>query len=300
MARLIPLTVVIPCYGREQKLARAVNSVLIQPVLPREIIIVDDGSPLPLKLPEFKDLGCHVKIIRLPVNSGAAEARNVGLQASKTDWVSFLDSDDWLLPNTMHLRWKFVSEEEMRAPLKGRTVYGCGWQDTLINGTVFRERTPYSVLGAAEYFRGCWFSPGSCVILNGREILQRAGKVDVNLRRLEDYEWFIRIGLAGFTLKVQDIVAVAIERGSNTNLEVVTTAAKLIRQRVWELTISNPERVSLRRSAEAYLLFEQAGSAWKEGNVRAFLKSIILSLLARPRFRIYPMLGWKIRFPKKH
>lgn len=134
MTRLIPLTVVIPCYGRQEKLARAVDSVLIQPVLPQEIIIVDDGSPLPLKLPELKNLSCHIRIIRLPVNSGAAEARNVGLQASKTDWVSFLDSDDWLLPNTMQLRWKFVSEEEMRAPVKGRTVYGCGWQDTLING----------------------------------------------------------------------------------------------------------------------------------------------------------------------
>ena len=129
--------------------------------------------------------------------------------------------------------------------------------------------------------------------------MQRAGKVDVNLRRLEDYEWFIRIGLAGFNLKVQDIVAVGIERGSNTSLEVVTTAAKLIRQRVWELTMFNPERRSLRRSTEAYLLFEQAGSAWKAGNVRAFLKFIIFSLLARPRFRIYPMPGWKIRFPKK-
>lgn len=295
MTALIPLTFIIPSFGRQQKLERAVASILAQGVQPEEIILIDDASPQPLVLTAEMAATGRVRLIRQPVNGGAAQARNSGMEAARTDWVSFLDSDDWLLPDTLQRRWQFLEQEEARAPQKGRTVYGCGWQDTLPDGTVLRERVPLPAGGPQDFLRGCWFSPGSCVILNRLQVLHLAGGADGSLRRLEDYEWFVRIGLAGFTLKVQDLAGAGIERGSNTNLAAVTVAAEIICQRIVELTQGRPDAKLLRRKAKAYLRYELAASAWREKLLAAFALLLAGSLAASPRLKLSPMPGWTVR-----
>lgn len=297
MTATIPLTFVIPCYGRQHKLERAVDSILAQVMQPEEIIIVDDASPEPLTLPEVVAATGRVRIIRQPTNGGAALGRNTGMRAAKTEWVGFLDSDDWLLPDTLQLRWQFLQEEESRSATKGHTVYGCGWQDTLPDGTVLCERIPLPAREAADFFRGCWFSPGSCIIINRREVLSRAGEADGSLRRLEDYEWFVRIGLAGFDLKVQDLIGAGIERGSNTSLAAVTVAAEFIRQRIRDLMQARPDGARLRRQADAYLLYERAASAWREKRLAAFVLLMAGSLLVSPRLRFSSLPGWQVRIP---
>lgn len=297
MTAIIPLTFIIPSYGRQQKLERAVGSILAQPVLPEEIIIVDDATPAPLTLPPELAAAGRVRLVRLPVNGGAAQARNAGMEAARTAWVSFLDSDDWLLPDTLQQRWDFMQAGEGRAAQKGRTVYGCGWQDTLPDGTVLRERIPLPARGPEDFLRGCWFSPGSCIILNRLEVLHSAGGADGSLRRLEDYEWFARIGLAGFELKVQDLAGAGVERGSNTNLAAVSAAADLIRRRITALTQGRADAASLRRRAEAYLLYEKAASAWREKRLAAFALLVAGSLAARPRLKLSPVPGWTVRGP---
>lgn len=292
MTTTIPLTFVIPSYGRQQKLERAIGSILTQPVQPEEIIVIDDASPEPLTLPESTIATGRVRIIRQAVNGGAAVGRNTGMQAARTEWVSFLDSDDWLLPDTLQHRWRFLQEEERHSTRKGLTIYGCGWQDTLPDGTLIRKRVPYPAREAADFFRGCWFAPGSCIILNGREALARTGGADSGLRRLEDYEWFVRIGLAGFTLSVQCLLGAGIERASNTNLCAVTAATGFIRQRIRNLTQTRPDRTRLRRVATAYLLYERAASAWRERRLAAFAVLMMCSLLASPRLSVSPMPGW--------
>jgi glycosyltransferase involved in cell wall biosynthesis len=287
----IPLTFIIPAYGRQQKLTRAIGSILSQVVQSVAIIVVDDASPEPLTLPDDFAATGRVRIIRQAENGGPAKARNTGMQAARTDWVSFLDSDDWLLPGTLDLRWRFLEAEESRAAVKGRTVYGCGWQDVMQDGSILRERIPLPAERASDFFQGCWFSPGSCIILNRSDVLREAGGVWESLRRLEDYEWFVRIGLAGFHLKVQDIAGTSIERGSNTSLAAVTEAAQSIRQRLQALTPDS----RLRRRADSYLFYERAASAWREGRPAAFLYLIARSLLARPRFRLSPLPGWNTR-----
>ncbi|MGV4793002.1 hypothetical protein [Rhizobium sp. F40D2] len=120
--------------------------------------------------------------------------------------------------------------------------------------------------------------------------MREVGGADCDLRRLEDYEWFIRIGLSGFELKVQNLVAAGIERGSNTNFAAVTVAANAIRQRIRALTTSK----RLRRTAAAYLFYEQAASAWREGRFPAFGTLMMASLAAQPRLTIIPMPGWHV------
>jgi glycosyltransferase involved in cell wall biosynthesis len=291
MQDFIDLTFIIPCYGRQEKLVRALGSILSQDLQPSEVIIVDDASPEPLTIPEVFAASGRVRVIRNPVNAGPGKGRNTGMEAAHTNWVSFLDSDDCLLPGSLRQRWLYLESEEGQRPVKGQTIYGCGWKDVLPNGTILRERIPFAPERPADFFRGCWFCPGSCIIFNQNEVRRAAGTVDESLRRLEDYEWFVRIGLAGFKLKVQPQVGVAIERGSNTTLAAVTTATQIINQRIAALTSDR----QLQRIAEAYLLYERAGSAWREKHFFTFGALMTRSLIALPRLSLSTAPGWRLR-----
>ena len=93
MAQTSDITVVIPLYNKSAEIARAVNSVLAQSMLPREIIVVDDGST-----DGSGDIveGINSPLIRLisQENRGVSVARNVGIEAATTKWVALLDGDD--------------------------------------------------------------------------------------------------------------------------------------------------------------------------------------------------------------
>lgn len=91
------LSVVIPVYNQAKTLGESIESVLNQTRKADEIIVVNDGSTdgsleLAKKYP--------VKVVN-QVNKGLASARNTGIMNSTSDYVLFLDSDDYLLPNCL-------------------------------------------------------------------------------------------------------------------------------------------------------------------------------------------------------
>lgn len=91
------ISVIIPVYNSEKFLSRALNSVLMQTYENLEIICINDGSTdNSLKiLEEYQSKDSRI-IVKTIENSGAAGARNCGLNIASGDYVSFLDSDDWL------------------------------------------------------------------------------------------------------------------------------------------------------------------------------------------------------------
>lgn len=94
-------SVIIPTYNNAQYLVKAINSVLEQTYPAYEIIIVDDGSTdntHQLVIDIFHDA---VKYI-YQQNQGVSAARNNGAKAADGDWLTFLDSDDWYLPNRLN------------------------------------------------------------------------------------------------------------------------------------------------------------------------------------------------------
>ena len=102
------VSIIIPLYNREKFITRAVESCIYLPQT-GEIIIVDDGSTdksLNIAL-ELARKYPNVKVIQHPdkKNHGRSAARNLGIKTAKFEYISFLDSDDWYLPN------RFESEE---------------------------------------------------------------------------------------------------------------------------------------------------------------------------------------------
>lgn len=98
--RLSELTVVIPVFGRAERLARALDS------LPAELagrIVVDDGTADAADATRLREIAQArgATLIRRPVNGGPGAARNTGLAAVRTRFVAFVDSDVVLEPGTL-------------------------------------------------------------------------------------------------------------------------------------------------------------------------------------------------------
>ena len=94
IAQVPDITVVIPCYNAAKWIGAALKSVLDQPVPPAAIIVVDDGSS-DASREVVRAAGEHVRLLAQD-NAGACQARNVGLAATTSPFVMFLDADDYL------------------------------------------------------------------------------------------------------------------------------------------------------------------------------------------------------------
>jgi len=98
MTKLPLVSIIIPCYNQGRYLGDAIESVLRQSYRRLEIIVVDDGSTDDSSQVARKY--SDVKLIRQE-NRGLSRARNAGLEASRGDYLVFLDADDRLLPGAI-------------------------------------------------------------------------------------------------------------------------------------------------------------------------------------------------------
>lgn len=93
--------VVIPTYNRAHCVGDALESILEQETPVDRIVVVDDGSTDDTKA-VLSHYGSKIEVIR-QANAGVSTARNRGIAALDTEWVTFLDSDDLWLPNRMNV-----------------------------------------------------------------------------------------------------------------------------------------------------------------------------------------------------
>lgn len=98
----IVLSIIIPIYRVEQWLNRCVESVLKQDCDDMEVILIDDGSPdnCPAMCDKWAKLDKRIRVIH-KANGGLSDARNVGIDAARGECITFVDSDDFLAPNTL-------------------------------------------------------------------------------------------------------------------------------------------------------------------------------------------------------
>ena len=148
------ISVIIPVYNVEKYLAQCIESIITQTYQNLEIILVDDGS---------KDSGGAIcdeyakKDDRIIVihkeNGGLSSARNVALDVAKGEWISFVDSDDWLSTEAY--------EEMMNALIEtGADIATCGRVVEYVN----RKR-----------YKG---DSGEIKVLDGRDNMMRRHNVD--------------------------------------------------------------------------------------------------------------------------
>ena len=96
------LSVIIPVYRVEDSLDRCVESVLSQHVDELEVILVDDGSPdkCPAMCDNWAEKDARIRVIHKQ-NGGLSDARNTGIEAAQGEYITFVDSDDYLAADTL-------------------------------------------------------------------------------------------------------------------------------------------------------------------------------------------------------
>ena len=160
------VSVVVPVYKVEKFIYRCVDSVLCQTFADFELILVDDGSPdgCGKICDEYAKKDSRIKVIHKS-NGGLSDARNVGIDTATGDWLMFLDSDDWLHPETI----KKLYDE---AIMNDATVSICGFGrtagenpvvDTEIKAELwtpkklwFEERVTSTIACAKLYQKSCF------------------------------------------------------------------------------------------------------------------------------------------------
>ena len=91
------ISVIVPVYNVEQHLNKCIDSIIHQTYANLEIILVDDGSPdnCGVICDEYAKIDSRIKVIHKD-NEGVSKARNTGIAIATGEWISFIDSDDWI------------------------------------------------------------------------------------------------------------------------------------------------------------------------------------------------------------
>lgn len=186
--------VVIPCFNSEKTVDRAIQSVLDQVCPNLEIIVVDDGST-DGSLDVVRSFGDRIKILTGP-NRGACAARNAGLASASTEWVLFLDSDDYVMPDSLSV---WLQDADGADIVIGPFAYGNEGELRRAAGMP-RNADAQSVLNA--WLSG-WFTP-PCAILWRREFVEKIGGWQAGLPRNQDGELVMRAMIEGARVAISE------------------------------------------------------------------------------------------------
>lgn len=91
------ISIIVPVYNAKKYLHRCVDSILAQTYRDFELILVDDGSKdsSGTICDDYAARDSRVRVFHKP-NGGVSSARNFGLSNARGEWISFVDSDDWV------------------------------------------------------------------------------------------------------------------------------------------------------------------------------------------------------------
>ncbi|MFW0783974.1 mycofactocin biosynthesis glycosyltransferase MftF [Gordonia sp. CPCC 206044] len=192
------VTVVVPVRGNQRGVDR-----LLQAIAGTKVIVVDDGSPDPIRA-----AGPGVALIRFDENRGPSAARNAGAVAATTDFVAFLDSDvvppaDWLTMLLGHFSDPSVAVVAPRIVGLSRADHGASIAERYENG--------YSSLdmGPDE----CSVAPGTRVpyVPSAAMLVRRSAfeGFDETMRVAEDVDLCWRLHKAGWRVRYDPVAEVS-------------------------------------------------------------------------------------------
>ena len=187
------VSVIIPTYSRPNYLIRAVESVLKQTYKNIELIVVDDnGEATPFQTETESLLSPYIKKNKLKyfkhkVNLNGSAARNTGIEASKGDFITFLDDDDYLHPD------KLAKQVESLEKNKDYDVSYTGFR-IILNGKVLKRVVPTGKGNMQYLLLTCrWgIGTGSNPMFT-RKVINQTGLFDVSFIRHQDIEYLVRV-----------------------------------------------------------------------------------------------------------
>jgi glycosyltransferase involved in cell wall biosynthesis len=188
------VSIIIPAHNSAPTIVRALDSVFAQTLQPHEIIVVDDCSTDDT-VPVVRSYAARgVRLIELDARSGAAGARNAGIEAALGDLVAFLDSDDEWLPTKLEKQVPIIARDpRMSLVACGSNLISPEGEDL---GDTYRGHAPTTGANAWRALLRSNFVATPTVIAR-RDRLLALGCFDHALKIGEDQDMWIRLALAG-------------------------------------------------------------------------------------------------------
>lgn len=195
------VSVIIPCYNSAAYLDECMASVLSQSVSDFEAILIDDGSTdetyaIAQRWAQRDD---RVRVLRQE-NSGVSAARNLGLVHAAGDWVTFVDSDDLLMPDALETMLRAAGDGVDMVVCAHRTFAQDGGTQTVIPETRWMDKRGERQKRAAalRLIEGDSVLNIMCNKLHRRALLERGGlRLRSGLRIAEDALFNLEAVLCG-------------------------------------------------------------------------------------------------------
>ncbi|MGN0334389.1 MAG: glycosyltransferase [Lachnospiraceae bacterium] len=107
------VSLIVPVYNAEKYLNRCIDSVLKQDFTDYELILIDDGSSdaSGAICDEYASKDGRIQVVHKE-NSGVSDSRNLAISLAKGEYLQFLDSDDWIIPEAVGLLVRAMEEHD--------------------------------------------------------------------------------------------------------------------------------------------------------------------------------------------
>lgn len=268
------LTVIIPVYRVEATLDRCVESVLRQHVNDMEVILVDDGSPdlCPQMCDDWAKKDRRISVIHKE-NGGLSDARNAALDIATGDYITFVDSDDWISPDTYAPLLEMMGDNDLleyavsgRSPLKDVCYENIN--EYWLQAQAYTHCFACNKIFRRHLFDGVRFQKGRIFedVYTLPQLLCKAGKVCTTSR-----------GLYHYTDNSQGITATAGGKGLTQLLEAHLHSGMPMDDRYYMYLANIQMDVWERTNAPLILPPRHIGTSTLDGKQK--IKAILLNIL---------------------
>ncbi len=217
------ISIIIPTFNRRDYITIALDSVLKQTYKDYEIIIIDDGSNDDTK-EVLKSYQGNIRYFYQD-NSGIPTTRNKGIREARGDYIAFLDSDDYWLPEKLERQIECFSKN----PHYGMVATRCS--SISPDGRLREKNRPgKSGLVLIDLFKANFIRTSSAMIK--KECFDTVGMFDESLPECEEYDLWLRIARKYPVGFINDPLAVYTDNPKGVSTD--SLAGRLLRLKVLE------------------------------------------------------------------
>ena len=192
------VVVIIPFYNGADFIERSVRSVFEQSVPANEVIVVNDGS----RPEERAALDALAKRYPFRIldkeNGGQGSARNAGVAASTSEFICFLDQDDFYLPNHIETLVTSIPPEDRLFGYIYADLYEADGDGNVIRTGVIKDHAEHPKRSIFDLLRYDMFVLPSATLVS-RKAFEAVGGFDSQFMGYEDDDLFLRIFRKGYS-----------------------------------------------------------------------------------------------------
>lgn len=194
----VSVDVVIPFHNGSAWIERALMSATNQSPKPKKVLVVDDGSAVEEASFLHGLASTYNFEILTQRNAGQSRARNLGVQSSDSDYICFLDQDDYFLPNHISALLEIVDFSDAKFAFSYGDLVRVSDSGEVLSESCVNVNSEHPHTDLRVMVRHNMYILPSATLIKRTAFLQ-VGGFDEKLQGYEDDDLFLRFFLAGYS-----------------------------------------------------------------------------------------------------